>query len=115
MFAFHMSHFGDLRHDLKSVSVLVHVPLHAALGYINSTFHNHLSSTHNSRSRLATTHEARVQASRSDSVLVGNPGQETLKSKTISAVRRCAVPVQEQIISHVERRALTNDGEKSRI
>lgn len=42
---------------------------------------------------LAASHEARVQAGRSDCVLVGHPGQEALESETIAAVRRGPVPV----------------------
>lgn len=90
------SYMPQFCRDLKSVSVLIHVLLCVALGYLNSTSDNRPSPTHNLKSRLATTHEARVQASRPDSVLVCNPGQEALKSETISAVGRCAVPVQEE-------------------
>ena len=44
------------------------------------------------RSRLAPPHEARVQATRPDGVLVGHPGEEPLQAETVSAVRRGAVP-----------------------
>jgi len=44
------------------------------------------------KSRLAPPHEARVQATRPDGVLVAHPGQEALQAETVAAVRRGAVP-----------------------
>lgn len=41
---------------------------------------------------LAATHEARIQASSANGVLVGYPSQEALKPKTVSTVRRGTVP-----------------------
>ena len=54
---------------------------------------NSMPSTHPiPRSRLAPPHEARVQATRPDGMLVGHPGEEPLQAETVSAVRRGAVP-----------------------
>jgi hypothetical protein len=43
------------------------------------------------RSRLATTHEARIQATSSDGMLLAYPGNEALKTQSIPTVRRGTV------------------------
>jgi translation initiation factor 6 (eIF-6) len=53
----------------------------------------HLSNNNNTRLRLAAAHVTGVQAGVADGMLVAQPGEEALQTKTVATVGRGAVPV----------------------
>jgi hypothetical protein len=56
------------------------------------------------RLRPATAHEARIQATRSHSVLLAEPGNESLQTKPVAAVRRGTVPMRVSTLSQRQKR-----------